>query len=235
MKAIINKDQLDSILSREDPKWQEIVYAQTGVLTKFNKSNDGNCYIDFISSCGYIDADNDAVFTYCNGRYLSDYCHISSISDLVEFILNTESYSECLKDISLGSFTKSELFWNIYSQILRPTENLHNNCDEFILKSIRNEADGDITISLDFIRFDEVNIYMDNSDCSSLDKVLSYVLQEIKDICGDAEDHFVENYKIYHDYAVTPPSSYNELRNYIERYRTLYKYAIVSEYVKEDL
>lgn len=232
MKAIINKDQLDSILSREDPKWQEIVFSQTGVLTKFNKSNDGSCYIDFISSCGYVDADDDAVFTYCDGRYLSDYCHISSINDLVEFILNTESYSECLKDISLGSFTKSELFWNIYSQILRPTENLHNNCDEFILKSIRNESDGDITISLDFIGVDDVDISINNSDCSSLDKVLSCVLEQIKEICGDGENNFIKNYKIHPEYAVTPPSSYNELLNYIERYRTLYKYAIVSEYVK---
>ena len=106
MKIIKNKERLEFILSNENPEWQKIVYEKTGVIAYFNNSNTGDCYIDLISFCGYIDAEIDSYNS-------SGYCEILSISSFIENILQAKSYTQYLKDVSLGVFP-SRSFTGMY-------------------------------------------------------------------------------------------------------------------------
>lgn len=219
MKIIKNKERLEFILSNENPEWQKIVYEKTGVIAYFNNSNTGDCYIDLISFCGYIDAEIDSYNS-------SGYCEILSISSFIENILQAKSYTQYLKDVSLGVFSKSQLYWNVYSQILRAKENLQHKHDDFLLSSITciddapiHHIEEEINLNMEYIGVDELNCYIEKSDSLTIASALTQILNEIKAICDD--DDSIQNYKVYPEYRITPPQTFDELKDYIERYRIL--------------
>lgn len=217
MKTIKNKDRLESILTNESPEWQKTVYNETGVIAHFYNSGKGDLHIDLLSPCGYIDAETDAFNS-------AGYCEISSISGFIDNILRSKSYSKYLKDVSLGAFSKAQLFWNVYSRILRAEENIKNKSDSFILSSIScnddvpiHHLEEEICLSIKYAGADELHCYINKSDCCSIDCALMLILNEIRAICDDID--FIQSYKVYSEYRITPPQTYNELKEYVKKYR----------------
>ena len=113
MKAIGNIQDLVDILSTEDTDWQKTIYNKTGVLVLINKHGGV-----LLSNCGYVDLDVDAEYRSLHGKDVTQYTVIKSIQDLIEYILEMDSYHNYLVDIPLGQFTKSELFWSVQNQII---------------------------------------------------------------------------------------------------------------------
>ena len=72
---------------------------------------------------------------------------------------------------------------------------------------------------MEYIGVDELNCYIEKSDSLTIASALTQILNEIKAICDD--DDSIQNYKFYPEYRITPPQTFDELKDYIERYRIL--------------
>ena len=116
MKQIRNTDDLESVLSSEEPLWQMRVFDRTCVAVLPKK--EGQPYWRLISSCGTADLDDDAEVHWVNGRDVSPSCEILNVDQLITYIQEMDTYDSILKDVDLGGFKKSELFWTIYYRIL---------------------------------------------------------------------------------------------------------------------
>ena len=113
---IENLDDLQRILTLEDPKWQRRVFDETGVVVLPVSKN--HPYWELVSSCGSADLSDDSEYLQINGIEVPDYYAISNAEELIAYITGMETYQHALKDLDLGGFYKSDLYWSIYSRIL---------------------------------------------------------------------------------------------------------------------
>lgn len=214
MKAILNIDNLISILGAEDPAWQEKVYAQTGVIPVFHSRNKSAV---LFSSCGYIDIDRDAEHHYVSGEDQTEYCEINSISNLVEYILQMESYQEFLVDVSLGQFTKADLFWAVYSTIINPVENqLHKDgsvYSEWELCSMHFYQEH-LELNMAVINYDQADIWVDHDEKRSLQEILELIAKEMNRCTEDAED--IPQQRVYMKNLQQKPITFEALKKELE-------------------
>lgn len=206
MKPISNMDKLICVLSTEDPLWQEKVYAQTGVIPVLKRGV-------LFSNCGYIDLDSDAEYHYVSGEDRTEYCEINSVSEFVEYILQMESYQEFLVDISLGRFTKADLFWAVYSTIINPVENqLHTDGSieaEWGLYSIHFYQER-LELNMAVIACDQVDICVDYNPNASLQEVLKLIVKEMNK-CTEDIDHIPQQ-RVHMKFLQKKPATYEELK-----------------------
>ena len=175
MKPISNMDKLICVLSAEDPSWQEKVYSQTGVIPVLKRGV-------LFSNCGYIDLDSDAEYHYVSGEDRTEYCEINSVSKFVEYILQMESYQEFLVDISLGRFTKADLFWAVYSTIINPVENRldadSSNDAEWGLYSIRFYQEH-LELNMAVIACGPADLWIDVDEKTELQEALNHIVEQM--------------------------------------------------------
>lgn len=205
MKAILNMDKLLNTLSEEDPLWQEKIYARTGVIPVFK------CGALF-SNCGYIDLDRDAEYCYVSGEDRTEYCEINSISEFVEYILEMESYQEFLVDVSLGRFTKADLFWAVYSTIINPVENrLHADGSidaEWGLYSIRF-CQEHLELNMAVIACGPADLWIDIDEETELPEALNHIVEQM-----NMED--LPKQKVFMEYLQKKPTTFEELKKKLE-------------------
>lgn len=206
MKAIINTKVLKEILSSQDKNWQERIYDETGVLLLFLKSSP-----ILFSNCGYIDLDIDAEYRYSNTKDQTEYCVISSIEEMTDYILKMPSYKEFLMDCSLGNFSKSELFWGIYSRIISAPQNLalSKNPGDIVygLYSI-GEYEGKIDLYMAAVEYNAMSIWLPIDPNLSLNDVLDILVKELNEISEDLGEPLYDNHI---ENEVSVPSSYSDL------------------------
>lgn len=116
MEAIRNIDALESVLSNEDPLWQRRIFDEIGVVVLPWRK--GKPYWGLLSPCGLADLEDDVEIHWVNGSNESSYCNMTSIEQLTSYIQEMDTYQYVLKDVDLGGFNKSDLFWAIYYRIL---------------------------------------------------------------------------------------------------------------------
>lgn len=132
-KPIGNIDKLQDLLTIEDTSWQKSVFNQTGLIVL--PSPKGQSSWELISSCGIGSLDDDAEYHWVNGRDNTSYCEISNVEQLIKYIKEMDTYQSRLKNICLGLFYKSDLFWAIYARIL--SLNTYNDYPEESVYGLR--------------------------------------------------------------------------------------------------
>lgn len=206
MKAIRSTTVLKEILSSQDKNWQEIIYNETGVLLLFLESGP-----ILFSNCGYIDLDTDAEYLGVNGEDKTEYCSISSIGEMTDYILRMPSYKKFLEDYSYGKFSKSELFWGIYSRIISAPQNLalSENPGNIVygLYSI-GEYEGKIDLYMAAVEYDAMNIWLPIDPNLSLNDVLDILVKELNETSEDLGEPLYDNHI---ENEVSVPSSYSDL------------------------
>lgn len=205
MKVILNMDELPRVLSEEDPLWQEKVYAQTGVIPVLKRGV-------LFSNCGYIDLDSDAEYRYVSGEDRTEYCEINSVSEIVEYILQMESYQEFLVDVSLGRFTKADLFWAVYSTIINPVENRldadSSNDAEWGLYSIQFYQDH-LELNMAVIACGPAGLWIDVDEETELLEALNHIAEQM-----NMED--LPEQKVFLEYLQKKPTTYEGLKKELE-------------------
>lgn len=206
MKAIKNDKELMIILGSEDVDWQRIIYVRTGVLLLFPQSGP-----ILFSNCGYIDLDHDADYKSFNGRDETAYCSITSIEEMVDYILAMPSYENFLKDVSYGAFSKAELFWGVYSRVISAPQNLalSKNPGNVVygLYSIC-EYMGKIDLYMAAVEYDAMNIWLPINQNLVLNDMLDILVRELNEIAVDLGEPL---YKNHIENEIRVPSSYSEL------------------------
>lgn len=214
MKAIKNIKNLPGLLKAENPLWQELIFERTGVIVIFR-----NHYVVLLSACGYIDLDIDSEYRYFNGDDLTKYCEVTSIEELVSFILQMESYHDYLVDESFGTFTKAELFWNVYERIILADENQTGNDEakrrDWELYCIRSSnyphtKEEKIVLSMSLIDFDQVEIEIPKSKQIELNDALEMVAKKMNYITSDLDE--LPDYKVSQNKTVLVPKTFAELK-----------------------
>lgn len=212
MDPIKNIDTLQQVLESESSAWQEIVYEKTKALVNFYPGG-----ADLVSNCGYIDLHADAVYSYALGEDVTSYCEINSIDDLIQYILNMESYQEYLVDKSLGSFMKSELFWAVCSGLVntRDPEDHTGGTRKtsWGLEKI-SSYNGDNYIYIELV----INLYSCDQvyPCSSvhkgqgIDHCLKEFAEDLNLIACDAHDEFL--FRARDHYSIKVPNTLEELK-----------------------
>lgn len=213
MKAIKNIKNLPGLLKAENPLWQEHIFEQTGVIVIFH-----NNYATLLSACGYIDLDIDSEYRYINGE-LAEYCEVTSVEELVSYILQMESYHVFLVDESFGTFTKAELYWNVYDRIILADENQTGNdeakCRDWELYCIgahnyTRTGEEMIVLSMALIDYDAVEIEIPKCKQMELNDALEMVANEMNSITSDLDE--VPDYKVSQNKTVLVPKTFAELK-----------------------
>ena len=214
MDAIKNIDELPQILAAENPKWQKIVYEETGVIVLLNR-NGGT----LLSKCGYIDLDCDVEYSYKNGVDCTDYCEICSIKELTDYIVSMESYKEYLCDISYGKFTKSELFWAIYARIICPMENQRREdgtiYQDWGLFSIGMYKEY-VELHMALVDFDSTEFLYHIDEYTELNDILNLLADEMCEITEGIDG--VPQYKAIPQIPFYVPVSYESLMTQFSDY-----------------
>lgn len=209
MKAIANIKNLPILLSNENQSWKQKVFDLTGVIPNFDSKRNS---MILYSNCGYIDLDIDAEYMYSNGVNNTEFCEIKSITELVDYIKNMESYKGLLIDESLGLFTKSDLFWGVWTAIISVRENmLHDDGheeQEWNLYSIKKSPNS-ITLNMALIACDSIEISIDISDGTTLQETLNLVVTELNNVAKNVND--VPNLRVYLDKLQPSPDSFESL------------------------
>ena len=206
MKAIKNVCELQSLLNDQNSAWQEHIYNETGVLLLFRKSGP-----ILFSSCGHIDLDYDADYRWCNGREETEYCSITSIEEMVNYILAMPSYESFLKDRSYGKFSKAELFWGIYSRVIMAPQNLslsENPGGRIYDLSSVSEYAGNIDLYMAAVDYDAMNIWLPIDPNLTLNDMLDILVNELNEIAVDLGEPL---YKNHTGNEIKVPCSYIEL------------------------
>ena len=205
MKAILNLDELHRVLGEEDPSWREKIYERTGVIPVLK------CGV-LLSNCGYIDIDRDADYCYLSGEDRTEYCEINTISEFMEYILQMESYQEFLVDVSLGRFTKADLFWAVYSTIINPIENRldsdSSNDAEWGLYSIRFYQEH-LELNMAIIACGPADLWIDVDEKTELLEALNHIVEQM-----NMED--LPEQKVFLEYLQKKPTTYEELKKELE-------------------
>ena len=203
MKAIKNIESLQLIFEAESHLWQKDIYDKTGVILTFL----GKSAILF-SNCGYIDLDLDAEYKYVSGEDKTDYCEITCVDEIIEYILSMESYFRILKNESFGEFTKAELFWAIYSRVINAPQNKGESgeCD-WRLHSI-HQYNGHTVINMDLIGCDDCEFWIDITSGMSLNEALDLFVKEMNSFIDNIPG--VSTCGLYEEKAKIP-QNYNEL------------------------
>lgn len=218
MKAIKNYKELKQLLETENSNWQEIIYDQTGTIVLFS-NNDAT----LISNCGYIDLDADAEYRSVSGENRTEYCVIGSIIELVDYILQMESYQKYLVDVSLGKFKKSELFWAVYSQVITAEENMRRNDgsteQDWGLYRIgeyyyRTKDEEEITLEMALIAFDSCEIWLPKNDNLTLNDYLDLLVVELNSTTETIEE--IPVYRVRRNKEIHAPKTFTELRSIIQ-------------------
>lgn len=209
MKAIKNITSLSETLCKENTEWQKQVYQHTGVIPVPNTSRKD---ITLFSSCGYIDLDADASYSYKAGQDVTDYCEITTVRGLIDYILMMDSYKACLLDVPLGSFSKSELFWGIWSTIINPLENQQrpDGCilQDWGLYQIQL-YDKHIDLHIALVNYNDGSIWIDCEEDTTINEALQMVVNEMNVITEDIED--IPPYQVFFNKLQDPPKSFEEL------------------------
>lgn len=209
MKAIKNLHSVPSLLDREDPKWQRRVYDHTGVIPIPHKNGRG---IDLLSACGYIDLDDDAVYKHSKGQDLTNYCEILSIDALTKYILEMESYQAYLIDYSLGSFSKAELFWGVWSTLISPKTNQlrpGGSCSQdwglYHIQIYQNYID----LHMPLIEYNDCTIWIKHDPSQSLVEALEAIAKEMNNVTADMDE--IPVCRVIHNELQPPPRSFEAL------------------------
>ncbi len=177
MKAISNIQYINDDLMQADPLWQRTVFAGTGVFVSPLIR-----YVSLLSSCGYIDLDADAVYSYGPEGDQTQYCTVSSPEDLIAYIKEMPSYGACLTDRPLGSFSKAELYWAVWFRIILARENITRAdgslAQEWCLYRIESGEDS-VCFKMALIDLDDVDIEMPLSEGLTLDDALEFLCAEM--------------------------------------------------------
>ena len=218
MKAIRNQKELKSLLEAEDINWQEIVFNQTGVIVLFSDTD-----ATLVSNCGYIDLDADAEYRYVYGEDKTEYCVISSINELIKYIIQMESYQDYLKDVSLGKFKKSELFWAIYSKVITAEENVRRidgtteqdwglyRIGEYYYST---KDENVITLDMALIAYDSCEIWLSRNDNLSLNDYLNLLTAELNSTTETIEE--IPVYRVCQNKVTMVPKTYAELKSIVQ-------------------
>ena len=213
MKAIKNIKNLPGLLKAENPLWQEHIFEKTGVIVIFH-----NDYATLLSACGYIDLDIDSEYGYINGE-LAEYCEVTSVEELVNYILQMESYHVFLVDESFGTFTKSELYWNVYDRIILADENQteidgakHRDWELYCIGAHNYTRTGEEMIVLSMALIDYVGVDIEIPKCKQmeLNDALEMVAKEMNYITSDNDD--IPDYKVRQNKTVLVPKTFAELK-----------------------
>ena len=206
MQAILNMKTLIEVFASQDEHWQEKIYEKTGSLLLFPRSGP-----ILFSNCGYIDLDYDADYRSCNGRDETEYCSITSIEEMVNYILAMPGYESFLKDRSYGKFSKAELFWGIYSRVIMAPQNLalSKKPGDIIygLYTIGEYA-GNIDLYMAAVEYDAMNIWLPIDQNLTLNDMLDILVKELNEIAVDLGEPLYKN-RIEND--IKFPCSYAEL------------------------
>ena len=206
MKAIRNVRELQSMLNDQDSVWQERIYNETGVLLIF--CNSGPI---LFGNCGYIDLDYDADYKSCNGRDETEYCSITSVEGMIDYIIAMPSYENILKDRSYGKFSKAELFWGIYSRVIMAPQNLalskNPGAIMYGLYTIGEYA-GNIDLYMAAVEYDAMNIWLPIDSNLTLNDMLDILVNELNEIAVDLGEPL---YKNHTGNEIKVPCSYAEL------------------------
>ena len=214
MKAIKNIKNLPGLLKAENPLWQELIFEQTGVIVIFC-----NHATVLLSACGYIDLDLDSEYKYINGEDLTEYCEVTSIKELISYILTMESYHNYLVDESFGTFTKAELFWNVYNRIILADENQTGNDEakrrdwELCCIETSNHPhtkEEKIVLFMTLIDFDQVEIEIPKCKQMELNDALEMVAKAMNSITSDLDE--IPDYKVRQNKTVLVPKTFAELK-----------------------
>ena len=210
MKAILNIDKLPCVLSEETPLWQERVYSRTGVIPVFCPKNKSAV---LFSNCGFIDLDWDAEYCSVSGEDQTEYCEIKSVSDLVEYILQMESYQEFLVDVPLGQFSKADLFWAVYSTIINPAENqLHKDGSVYSEWGLYSAHfyQKHLELNMAVIACDLADIWVDHDEKRSLRETLELIAKEMSRYSDVMED--IPQQQVFMERIKSKPATYAELK-----------------------
>lgn len=209
MQAISNLSALQSILNVENPAWQRIIYDRTKTIPIPYKNREGIC---LFGACGYIDLDDDAVYTFRKGRDLTSYIEIGSIDALCRYILAMESYQTYLVDISLGQFSKSELFWGVWSTLITPKVNQQRTNGAYVqdwglyhIQLYQNL----IELHMPLIEYNDCSLWIDYDAKQSLSEALESVAVEMNKGTEDLEE--IPVYHVVHSALQAPPCNYEDL------------------------
>ncbi len=214
MKAIKNIKNLPGLLKAENPLWQELIFEQTGVIVIFRNHD-----AVLLSACGYIDLDVDSEYTYVNGEDLTEYCEVTSIDELVSYILQMESYDYYLVDESFGTFTKAELYWNVYDRIILADENQteidgakHRDWELariswYMCPRTKEEK---IVLSTALIDYVGVEIEIPKFKQMELNDALEMVAKKMNYITSGNDE--LPDYKVSQDKTVLVPKTFAELK-----------------------
>lgn len=223
MKAIENLNNLVDILNEEDNDWQKKIYNEIGVLVLINQHGGV-----LLSNCGYIDLVIDAEYVYLSGNDKTEYTSIKSIQELIDYILNMESYHRFLVDMSLGQFTKSELFWSVQNQIVLAEENQHREdgsaYQDWGLYRISTETrpispynennEEVIVLDMALVDYDTTEILIPRREDFGLSDALKKVTTEMNTITEDIND--IPQYSVYCDKQVIVPNSFDDIERLIQ-------------------
>ena len=208
MKAIKNQQNLALQLANETSDWQKLVYNATSVIPVSCKDSS----ITLFGACGYIDLSDDAVYRYSKNQDATDYCEILSVQELISYILAMESYQNILVDESLGLFSKSELFWGIWSTLISPKTNQQRpdgSCtQDWGLYHIQL-YNGHIDLHMPLIEYNDCSLWIDHIPHQSLSEALEAVAIEMNKVTEDLEE--IPIYRVLHGELQAPPSSFEDL------------------------
>ena len=211
MDAINNVDQLKTIFERENPRWQEIIFEKTGVVLLL-KDKSGTLF----SRCGFIDLDYEAEYCYDHGIDKTSYCEITHIDEIIEYILNMESYASVLTDIPVSLFSKADLFWAAHDQIVwaeankkRPDGSNIQDWELFSISKYLNHTE----MHMALIEYDSTDIWLDLPDDISLDEALNMLVKEMNEVTHDISR--IPEYRVISSNRVANPKTYNDLMNRI--------------------
>lgn len=210
MKAIKNLKILVEQLEQVDPHWRRAVYERTGVIPIIHKNR---AEITLFGACGYIDLLDDATFSYSNGIDLTEYCDINTVDELINYILEMDSYQKVLKDCSLGQFTKAELFWAVWSTLIMPIENQRRadgTCNQdwglFQIEIYR----GHIDLHLLLVDYNDGSVWLDYDVNQSLNEALEQIATKMNEITADIEE--IPTYRVMFHKLKAPPETYDQLQ-----------------------
>jgi hypothetical protein len=206
MKQIKNIDKLTDLLSNQDINWQELIYNKTGIILLPIKSGPL-----LFSNCGYIDLSIDVGYEIVKGEDKTEYIYISSIEEMIEYILEMPSYKEYLVDCSYGRFSKSELFWGIYSRVISAPQNLAlSKFPGDTVYGLYTIGCHEQYVDLDMaaIAYNAMSIWLTVDQNTTLNEALDELVVQLNDVAKDTGEPMYINCR---ENQVIVPSTYDDM------------------------